>query len=221
MATSYGQFCPLAQAMEILDERWTILVLRELMLGSTRFNELRRGVPRMSPALLSKRLRELERHGLLTHHDGEYRLTACGQDLQDVVIGLGVWGLRWIEDFGDEDLDPHLLMWDVRRSVPVAAWPPGRTCVALDFVDLTRSREWWLVVSGGTADACDRDPGYPVDATVRATLRALTHVWRGDVSWQQAVRTGQVRIEAPRAVREAVPGWFGRSVLADALAASR
>ncbi|MFS0883760.1 winged helix-turn-helix transcriptional regulator [Aeromicrobium sp. 179-A 4D2 NHS] len=110
MATSYGQFCPLAKAMEILDERWTILIVRELLLGSTRFNELRRGVPRMSPALLSKRLRDLERHGLVIHDPDGYHLTECGRDLHEAVMDLGVWGLRWIEDFGDEDLDPHLLM---------------------------------------------------------------------------------------------------------------
>jgi len=219
MATSYGQFCPLAKAMEILDERWTVLIVRELLLGSTRFNELRRGVPRMSPALLSKRLQALERHGIVDHEDGHYRLTACGRDLHTAVMSLGVWGLRWIEDFGDEDLDPHLLMWDVRRTVPTASWPPGRTCVAVEFTDLQRARRWWLVVAGGQVDACDYDPGYEVTATVRATLRTLTHVWRGDVSWERAMRARQVEIEAPGDVRRDVPDWFGRSMLADALAA--
>ena len=128
-------------------------------------------------------------------------------------------GHRPFEDFGDEDLDPHLLMWDVRRTVPSAAWPPGRTCVAVEFTDLERARRWWLVVSGGVVDACDYDPGYEVSATVRATLRTLTHVWRGDVSWEQAMRARQVEIEAPRDTRAVVPDWFGRSMLAEALAA--
>ncbi|MBC9226012.1 transcriptional regulator [Aeromicrobium sp. 636] len=215
MATSYGQFCPLAKAMEILDERWTILIVRELLLGSTRFNELRRGVPRMSPALLSKRLQALERHGLVDHEDGAYRLTECGRDLHAAVMSLGVWGLRWIEDFGDEDLDPHLLMWDVRRTIG-AAWPAGRTCVAVEFTDLRRAGRWWLVVTDGTVDVCDYDPGFDVTATVRTTLRTLTRVWRGDVSWEQAIRAERVAIDAPRDVRAEVPGWFGRSVLAAA-----
>ncbi|GAA3541634.1 HxlR family transcriptional regulator [Aeromicrobium flavum] len=219
MATSYGQFCPLAKAMEILDERWTILIVRELLLGSTRFNELRRGVPRMSPALLSKRLQSLERNGIVDHVDGGYRLTACGRDLHTAVMSLGVWGLRWVEDFGDEDLDPHLLMWDIRRTIPVAAWPAGRTCVALEFTDLARAGRWWLVVADGSVDTCDHDPGYEVAATVRSSLRTMTRVWRGDVSWDRAVRAEQVQVEAPRDVRAEVPVWLGRSMLADALAA--
>lgn len=221
MATSYGQFCPLAKAMEILDERWTILVVRELLLGSTRFNELRRGVPRMSPALLSKRLQSLERHGIIAHGADGYRLTECGRDLHTAVMSLGVWGLRWVEDFGDEDLDPHLLMWDIRRTIPVAAWPDERTCVALEFTDLSRARQWWLVVSNGVVDTCDYDPGYDVVATVRSSLRTMTRVWRGDVSWERAVRSHEVEVDAPRDLRAAVPGWFGRSMLADALAAQQ
>jgi DNA-binding HxlR family transcriptional regulator len=219
MATSYGQFCPLAKAMEILDERWTILVVRELLLGSTRFNELRRGVPRMSPALLSKRLQSLERHGIVEHDDAAYRLTECGRDLHAAVMSLGVWGLRWVEDFGDEDLDPHLLMWDIRRTIPVAAWPSGRTCVALEFTDLARARRWWLVVANGVVDTCAYDPGCEVAATVRASLLTMTRVWRGDVSWDRAVRAEQVEVDAPRSLRSEVPVWFGRSLLADALAA--
>lgn len=221
MATSYGQFCPLSKAMEILDERWTILIVRELLLGSSHFNELRRGVPRMSPALLSKRLRSLERHGIVTHGADGYRLTECGRDLHAAVMELGVWGLRWIEDFGDEDLDPHLLMWDVRRTVPMGAWPAGRTCVAVEFTDLRRAGRWWLVVADGAVDTCDFDPGFDVAATVRSSLRALTRVWRGDVSWEDAVRTRQVAIDAPSHVRPEVPAWFGKSMLADALAAQR
>jgi hypothetical protein len=153
-------------------------------------------------------------------HDADgYRLTECGRDLHAAVMSLGVWGLRWVEDFGDEDLDPHLLMWDIRRTIPVAAWPAGRTCVALEFTDLSRARRWWLVVSNGVVDTCDYDPGYDVAATVRSSLRTMTRVWRGDVSWDRAVRSREVEVDAPRALRAAVPGWFGRSMLAEALAA--
>jgi len=210
---AYSQFCPVAKAMEILDERWTVLVIRELLLGSTRFNELRRGVPRMSPALLSKRLRSLERDGLVLHVEDEYRLTEAGRDLSDAVIALGAWGQRWIKDIGDADLDPHLLMWDVQRTVPTEEWPEGTTCLALEFGDLPpRRRRWWLVVSRGRAESCDFDPGHEVAATVRTTLRDLTHVWRGDLSWEQALRTGRVSIDAVGPVARRVPVWMGRTV---------
>ena len=211
---TYSQFCPVAKAMEILDERWTVLVVRELLLGSTRFNELRRGVPRMSPALLSKRLRSLERDGLLVHVDDEYLLTEAGRDLHAAVMALGSWGQRWIKDIGDSDLDPHLLMWDVQRTVPTDEWPDGTTCLALEFTDLPPRRgRWWLVVSRGKAESCDFDPGHEVAATVRGTLRDLTHVWRGDLTWAQAMRAGRVDIEATGPVVRRVPTWLGQSVL--------
>ena len=129
--SGYGQFCPVAKAMELLDERWTMLVVRELLLGSRHFNDLRRGVPKMSPALLSKRLKSLARAGVVERGeiDGRttYSLTECGKELADVVEALGAWGVRWIGELGEEDLDPHLLMWDMRRTIPVDAWPRSRT----------------------------------------------------------------------------------------------
>jgi DNA-binding HxlR family transcriptional regulator len=215
---TYGQFCPIAKAMEILDERWTVLLVRELLLGSTHFNELRRGVPRMSPALLSKRLKTLERHGIIEHTADGYSLTECGRDLHAAVATLGMWGLKWISDVGDEDLDPHLLMWDMQRTVPIAQWPADRTTVALEFTDLpTRRGRWWLVVADGHADACDFDPGFEVCATVRSPLRALTEIWRGDLSWERALRAGSVEVEAQRVVRRQVPDWIGQSTLAGML----
>ena len=132
--STYGQFCPIAKAMELLDERWTLLVVRELLRGSVHFNDLRRGLPKMSPALLSKRLKSLTRAGVVerTEIDGRtsYSLTPCGQELAGVVDALGAWGIRWIGELGDDDLDPHLLMWDIRRTISVDAWPRARTVVA-------------------------------------------------------------------------------------------
>ncbi|GGD08481.1 winged helix-turn-helix transcriptional regulator [Nocardioides daphniae] len=216
MAT-YSQFCPVAKAMELLDERWTVLVIRELLLGSTHFNELRRGVPRMSPSLLATRLRSLERVGIVARTELGYELTECGRDLHAAVMHLGMWGQRWIKDVGDGDLDPHLLMWDVQRTVPTHLWPPGTTCVLLEFIDLPpRRRHWWLVVKNGGAESCDVDPGHEVTATVRVSLRDLTHVWRGDLGWSQALRSGRVQVDALPAVARRVPEWFGQSVLAPA-----
>ena len=213
--SSYGQFCPVAKAMEILDERWTLLVVRELLAGSTRFNELRRGNPRMSPALLSKRLRSLERAGVVRREmvgaHASYTLTESGEDLREIVTALGVWGTRWIGDLGDRDLDPHLLMWDIRRTVPVDEWPRSRTVVGIRFDDVpTRVAAWWLVTAEGEVDVCDFDPGFEKTATVRTTLRTLTEVWRGDRSWDQAIGSGSIVVDGPAEVRRAVPRWVGQ-----------
>lgn len=214
MAT-YGQFCPMAKAMEVLDERWTLLVVRELLAGSTHFNELRRGNPKMSPALLSKRLRTLERAGVVQRDivggRTSYQLTECGQELRPVVEALGAWGIRWIGALGEDDLDPHLLLWDIRRTVPVDAWPRRRTVVRFDFADQpARTASWWLCVNGEDADVCDFDPGFEVAATVSTTLATMVRLWRVDRTWEDALRAGDVRIEAPTDVRRAVPSWLGR-----------
>lgn len=212
--TSYGQFCPIAKAMEVLDERWTLLVIRELLLGSTRFNELRRGVPKMSPALLSKRLRSLTRAGIVARTPAGYSLTPCGAELVDVVTALGVWGTRWIGELGEADLDPHLLLWDMRRTVPVTAWPRARTTVAIRFDDIPRATAWWLVVAGDEADLCDYDPGFDVTVTVRTGLSTLTRIWRGDLSWESALRAGRVTLDGPEQARRSLPTWIGQSTLA-------
>ncbi|MEW2483413.1 helix-turn-helix domain-containing protein [Mycobacterium sp. NPDC049093] len=217
--STYGQFCPVAKAMELLDERWTLLVVRELLRGSAHFNELRRGVPKMSPALLSKRLKSLTRAGVIERSeiDGRtsYSLTPCGQELAGVVDALGSWGVRWIGELGEQDLDPHLLMWDMRRTIPIADWPRSRTTVAfiLDGVDPKASR-WWLTVSDGQADVCDFDPGYELAGTVQADLRALVEIWRGDVGWARAVLDGSVALSGSADVRRAIPRWLGQSTAA-------
>lgn len=216
--SGYGQFCPVAKAMELLDERWTLLVIRELLMGSTHFNDLRRGVPKMSPALLSKRLKSLARAGVVakTEIDGRsaYALTPCGKELYDVVEALGSWGVRWIGELGEEDLDPHLLMWDIRRTIPVDAWPRTRTTVAfrLDGV-ASRASRWWLVVSDGVADVCDFDPGHEVAGTVETSLRTLTRIWRGDVAWAQALLDGSVAVSGPADLRRSIPALIGQSTL--------
>jgi DNA-binding HxlR family transcriptional regulator len=200
--------------MEVLDERWTLLVIRELVLGSRHFNELRRGVPRMSPALLSKRLRSLVRAGVVERReDGSrvaYLLTPAGKELAPIVDGLGRWGTRWIPELGDEDLDPHLLMWDVHRNLARDAIPDRRTVLLFAFREPSvASRTWWLVVTPDEADICDADPGYPVDATVETELRAFTHFWRGDLDWPDLLAAG-MDVHGPAHLRRELPGWFAR-----------
>ncbi|WP_433065726.1 winged helix-turn-helix transcriptional regulator [Dactylosporangium sp. CS-033363] len=209
MGAGYFQFCPVAKAMELLDERWTMLVLRELMMGNGRFNDLRRGLPRMSPALLSKRLHSLTVAGLVRNDDGRYVLTAAGLELAPILEAIGVWGVRWIGELGDADLDPKLLLWDMHRRVDHDAVPPGRSVVAFEFTDVpSPQRRWWLVIAAREADVCDADPGFDVSVTVHGSLRRLTEVWRGDVTWQHAQRDEALRVRGPEHLRRALPAWF-------------
>ena len=213
MGSRYHQFCPVAKAMELLDERWTLLVVRELVSGSQHFNELRRGLPRISPPLLSRRLQQLTRAGVIERrtegNEVRYVLTQAGQELRPVVEALGAWGVRWIGEIGDEDLDPKLLLWDMHRHIDQEAVPDGRTVVRFRFPDLPSDlRDWWLVITRGEADVCDADPGYDVAVTVNGGLRSMVEIWRGDVSWSQALRARAVEVQGPEAMRRAVPGWF-------------
>ena len=219
MGSSYRQFCPVAKAMELLDERWTLLIVRELVTGSQHFNELRRGVPRMSPSLLSKRLSQLVRAGIVDRHDDgsdvRYVLTPAGRELQPVVEALGIWGIRWIGEIGDEDLDPKLLLWDMHRNIDHDAVPESRTVVQFRFPEASaRSRDWWLVITPDDADVCDADPGYPVAVTMTTSLRCMTEVWRGDLSWPDALRSGAITLQGPESLRRAVPRWFTLPVFA-------
>ncbi len=216
---AYGQFCPVAKAMELLDERWTMLVVRELLEGSRTFNALRRGVPRISPALLSARLQRLSRAGVIERRqDGtriSYALTPAGRELHTVIEAIGRWGIRWIPELGDEDLDPHLLMWDIHRNIDLAAVPDGRSVLRFSFRDVRdASSDWWLVITGDGVDLCDFDPGHPVAATVETDLGTLTRVWRGDLSWKQALHTGGLMLHGPMQARRVVPRWLKLSAFA-------
>lgn len=219
MGSSYYQFCPVSKAMEMLDERWTLLVVRELLLGSRHFNELRRGVPRMSPTLLSKRMQQLVRAGIVDRtaegNEVRYALTPAGEELRPVVEALGVWGTRWIGQLGEMDLDPKLLLWDMRRRIDHDAVPSGRTVVQFSFSDVPpRTRDWWVVIESGEADVCDVDPGHSVAVAVTAGLRTMVEIWRGDLSWRNALRSGTVHLHGPEALRRQMPGWFTLSPFA-------
>lgn len=206
--------------MELLDERWTLLVVRELLMGSRRFNELRRGLPRMSPTLLSKRLQQLTRAGVVARSeeagDVLYVLTPAGQELRPVVEALGVWGTRWVGELGDQDLDPKLLLWDMHRNVNHVAVSIPRAVIHFWFPDApAHLREWWLVITPEDADVCDVDPGHDVSVTVTASLRALVKVWRGDLTWTQALRSRAVELDGPAALRRSLPDWFKLSTFAE------
>jgi DNA-binding HxlR family transcriptional regulator len=212
--------------MELLDERWTMLVVRELVTGSRRFNDLRRGLPRMSPTLLSKRLAQLTRAGLVERHvDGhevQYVLTPAGEELRPIVEAVGAWGVRWIGHLGEQDLDPSLLLWDMHRNVDHASVPDARTVLHFQFVDVpAKARRWWLVITADDVDVCDTDPGYDVDVTLTVELRCMTRIWRGDLSWSDALRSGSLVLDGPNALRRAVPSWFVSSGFASVPRAPR
>jgi len=219
MGSPYRQFCPVSKAMELLDERWTMLVVRELVIGSERFNDLRRGLPRMSPTLLSRRLQQLEGAGIVERQvsgkEVRYVLTEAGRELRPVVEAVGTWGTRWIGELGDVDLDPRLLMWDMHRNIDVDAVPSGRTVMQFRFPDAPQGqRDWWLVLTPPETDVCDFDPGFEVAVTVQSSLRTMTAVWRGDLDWPAALRSGSLEVQGPETVRRAVPSWFTLSPFA-------
>ncbi len=224
----YGQFCPLAKAAEIVAERWTPLVLRELYSGSHRFNELRRGLPLMSPSLLSQRLRELEGGGLVEKKKAvsgpgyEYHLTEAAEELRPVIESLGVWGARWVQkEVKKQDLDPGLLMWDVRRRVDTSVVPPGET-VTVEF-DLSgvpaRKGRYWLIFQDGEADLCLKDPGHEVDLIVSSPIRVITEIWTGHRDLDRALKSGELDLDGPRKHVRLFPKWFVRGVFADVVSA--
>ena len=221
---SYHQFCPVAMASEILCTRWTLLILRELLMGSTRFNELRRGLPRISPALLSQRLKELEEAGIVERHgearDGgasSYHPTPMGQELLPLIVSLGNWGQRWISsELSLQRLDGALLMWDMRRNLRIEPAPPVRKVVKIRFPDAPqRDADWWLVVTPDcSVDLCKVDPGHDVDLYVTSDLRSMTEVWMGHLPIGRAIGSEQVVLAGdPRLARQ-FPQWLGLSSFA-------
>jgi len=213
MRGEYGQFCPVALASEVLAERWTLLVIRELLAGARRFNQIRRGVPRLSGTLLKQRLATLEYAGIVTHShaaDGpHYELTRAGQALKPIVRSIGEWGQRWARDIDAGDLDPGWLVWSMHRRLNVAAMPPGRTVIEIEFVDApAASRRFWLVHCDGAVDVCLKDPGFDPAVRVSTRVRTLAEVWRGLRSLRSEVRAGTVTLEGPTQYRRALPEWL-------------
>lgn len=210
---TYGQFCPVAMASEVVTERWTPLVIRELLCGSTRFNDLRRGVPLMSPALLSKRLKTLERVGVVRRDGAEYHLTPAGLELREVIESLGVWGQRWARgDVAAKHYDASLLMWDIHRNVETDKLPTGRVVVHFHLEgSRDGKRHFWLVLDRPAVDLCLTDPGHPVDLEVAGHVATMIDYWMGRVAFGAAIRRGDLAVAGPRALVQALPGWFGRS----------
>ena len=218
MKSIYGQFCPVAVAAEIFAERWTPLILRELVLGSRRFNDIHRGVPRMSRTLLAQRLRDLAGAGVVVARGGSYSLTASGAELGEVVVRLGEWGQRWGNPVRRDRLDPRVLMWDLRRRIAVERLPARRIVVRFDFRGLPaatrRTPTFWLILDRPECDVCVADPGFDVDLFVDADLAGFARVWLGEVTLREAMRGGAVRLTGDSEVVRGFPSWLLLSTLA-------
>lgn len=221
---SYRQFCPVAMAAEILCTRWTMVLLRELVAGSTRFNDLRRGVPRMSPSLLSKRLKDLEEFGVVERRPvpGEpgacdYLLTPAGEELRSVVEAMGRWGQRWVKaEPSLRNLDPGLLMWDMRRNLDPRPLPARKVVVAFLYPEISPPRRrWWLIVEpGAPVDLCSVDPGLDVDLHVVAELRIMTAIWMGLASVDESRARQQLLLTGDPVLAESLRNWLGLSPFA-------
>jgi DNA-binding HxlR family transcriptional regulator len=219
--SSYGQYCPLALATELLCRRWTVLVVSRLIDGCTTFSEIHRGVPRISPSLLSTRLSELEHAGLVTRvvradsgkHD--YELTKAGWDLEDIVMSLSVWGQNWARDMERDDLDPGFLAWSMHTRLDVKAMPPGRTVLQFSFSGAPADcRRFWLVAESGKVDMCLKDPGFETDLLVEANLRQFVETWRGFRDLRTEIRAARIKLTGPPAMKKSLPDWLMMSALA-------
>lgn len=220
----YHQFCPVAMAAEVLCTRWTMLLIRELVAGSNRFNDLRRGVPRMSPTLLSKRLVELEKAGILRRVpiEGEpahlgYELTPAGRDLAPVVESVGMWGQKWVEaEPSLENVDPGLLMWDMRRNLDPTPMPGARTVIAFSYTDQPDGRQhWWLIVEPcSEVDLCSIDPGFNVDLHVETDLECMTAIWMGLTTVSKEASRDRLILIGDEGLAGAMQEWLGLSPFA-------
>ncbi|MGH9213440.1 MAG: winged helix-turn-helix transcriptional regulator [Acidimicrobiales bacterium] len=216
---TYGQYCPIARASEILAERWTPVILRNLLIGCRTYTEISAGAPGLSRSLLTQRLRHLERSGIVEIHPkptgrgGTYQLTEAGRDLWDVIMALRTWGERWLE-VGDEHTNPSLVLW---------AWctiyldrdrlPPGRIVVRFEFVDQPPgNRRRWIMVDRGDAEVCKHDPGFEDDVIVETDAKTFVRWHLKQIEWADAVRSGHIRVTGARWVAQVLPTWNRRGM---------
>lgn len=217
---SYGQFCPLAQATQLLCERWTLIIVRELVAGSTRFNQLKRGMPLISPTLLSARLKRLEQAGVINiagdKGDYTYSLTSAGMELRPVIELLGAWGHRWAPSgLGEGDLDAGLLMWDIRRTVDPSAFPKHRVVVQFEYPDAPKgARHWWLVSEDSEIDLCLKNPGYDVDVEIKCSLKTMSGIWICQQQFRDAVKKGDIKVMGDARLTSKLQDWLRSSPLA-------
>ena len=218
MKSGYGQFCPVAVACEVFAGRWTPIILRELFAGSDHFNQIHRGIPLISRALLARRLRELEAAGVIAKEKmtagpgHRYCLTEAGNEFRPLIEGLGTWGQRWTVRVERKNLDAGFLMWNVRRRIARELLPERRVVVCFRFSGVPASKHgpkvFWALLERGQVDLCIDDPGYEVDLYVEADLAAMAAVWLGDKTFEAALRSREIRLIGPRELAKAFPKWL-------------
>jgi DNA-binding HxlR family transcriptional regulator len=219
---SYGQFCPIAKAAELFCERWTALILRDLGMGVSRFAQLQRGIPRASPTLLARRLKQLEGEGIVerrrsdTGRSWTYHLTPAGQEFVPVVKALGEWGQKWSRrELADHEVDAGLLLWAMERGARPDAFGARRGVVKLTLADRpVRKRYYWFVSENSCTELCIEDPGFEVDLYLSTTLRDMIQIWRGDLALARALDEGRFEVLGEAWARRALPHWLARSIYA-------
>jgi DNA-binding HxlR family transcriptional regulator len=222
MRRGYGQYCPLALAAELLCERWTLLIVSRLIDGCSQFNEIHRGVPRISASMLTQRLRHLQRAGIVTSKPAprgvprKYEVTSAGRELEPLIESLAVWGQHWARDMRGDDLDPAFLLWSMHMRLDTAGMPPGRTVLGFEFTGAPcEPRKFWLVHEKGTVDMCLKDPGYEVDVLVRSDLRLFIEAWRGIRDLRTEIRADRIKLGGAPALARQLPKWLRLSSLAE------
>lgn len=223
----YGQFCPIAKASEILGEKWTILIVRELLMGGTRFNQLQRGLGLISPTILTKRLAMLEEQGLVYRkripgqRGFEYHPTESCKELLPILLSLGGWGMRWARvNLTEADYDVELLMLYLERSIAAEKLPGGAAVIQFHFKDLKDIADWWIVAAEKQIDVCTTDPGKDVDVYFNTTVKTMTDVWMGQRTYRKAISAGDLVVTGPRSLTRNIEGWMPNSVYADLPAAA-
>ena len=209
----YGQYCPISRALDLLGERWSLLIVRDLLVGTTRFNDLARGLPGLSRSLLTKRLHQLERAGLVERVGRQYLLTDAGRELEPIVFGIGEWGARWT--FGDPEpaeLDAQLLVWWMHTRLDTSSLPGKRHVFQIRFTD--DRRLFWIVIESGSPSVCLADPRFETDVTIVSDLASLHEVWVGRLPVKEAIRSGRLRFDGPSALVRRMPAVFQLSPVA-------
>ena len=217
----YGQFCPIAKATEILGEKWTILIIREILLGGRRFNEIQRGLGDISPALLTSRLKSLEQQGMVVRRKlqgqkgYEYYPTEACSELLPVLVTLGEWGLCWARHtILDADFDVEFLMFYLERSIDPAKLIGDESVIRFQFTDLTEQKNWWLLVQGEKVDLCLKDPGKDINVYFTCAVRTMHDVWMGDRSYREAIKSGDLIVQGEPALTRNISAWLKPSVFA-------
>ncbi len=217
-----GSLCPALKAADMIGDKWVLLILRELFLGATRYSDMQRAIARISPSVLSGRLKQMEAHGLIIKRTikgqkgSEYRLTRSGKELAPLVDQLSRWGLRWARRrLEDEDIDVGTFMWDFHRTLKVDELPDGETVFSVQITNAAQQDKWWLLVNGETVDLCTEDPGQDVDLYITGALSDIVAVWMGDVTPKDAVAAGTVQLTGAKHLLSSAARWFPRSIYAD------